>query len=189
MEIRVEQPCPQCGGPVTLPASDRLLTCRYCGVKNFLQANGPFRYALPNSVEAEEQNQLLYAPYLRFKGNIFFVTKTGVSYRVVDATQDGFPMPGLPPSLGFRPQAMKLVRLNRKSRGRFLRLSVKARVILEKAIRIDALAGKGGNELYHRAYIGEAVSFIYLPLLRKDDMLVDAVIDDPLARIFHKCCR
>ena len=183
MQIQVEQPCPQCGGLITLQASDRLLTCPYCGVRNFLQANGPFRYGLPGKVAAAEQDQLLHAPYLRFKGNIFLVTESGISYRVVDTTRDGFPMPGLPPSLGMRPQAMKLVRLNTKSRGRFLRLSVKAKVILDKAARINDLSSKSGGELYHRAYIGENVSFIYLPLLRTDDMLIDAVVDQPLVAL------
>ena len=180
MEIRVEQPCPQCGGLITLQASDRLLTCPYCGVKNFLQANGPFRYALPCKVDSDEQTRLLHAPYLRFKGNIFQVTEEGLSYRVMDTTQSGFPMPGLPPSLGVRPQAMKLVRLTTDSPGRFLRLSIKAKVILDKAARINDLAAKGDNELYHRAYIGEEVSFIYLPLRRSDDNLFDAVVDQPL---------
>ena len=134
-------------------------------------------------VDAARQDQLLHAPYLRFKGNVFFVTETGISYRVVDTTQEGFPMPGLPPSLGVRPQAMKLARLGVKSRGRFLRLSVKAPVILEKAARIHALSGKDGKELYHRAYIGEEVSFIYLPLLHEGGMLVDAVADAPLVSL------
>jgi DNA-directed RNA polymerase subunit RPC12/RpoP len=180
MDIRVEQPCPQCGGLITLSASDRLLTCPYCGVKNFLRSNGPFRFALPTPHDPVEPDQLLYAPYLRFKGNVFFITEKGISYRVVDTTQDGFPMPGLPPTLGVRPQAMKLFRLNRESRGRFLRLAVKARVILDKAARINALSKKDGKELYHRAYIGEEVSFIYLPMVRRDAQLLDAVVDAPL---------
>ncbi len=180
MDLRVEQPCPQCGGLITLSAADRLLICPYCGVKNFLQTNGPFRYALPHIVDGGDPNQLLYAPYLRFKGNVFFITENGISYRVVDTTQDGFPMPGLPPSLGMRPQAMKLVRLNGASQGRFLRLSVKAPVILEKAARINALAKKDGKTMYHRAYIGENVSFIYLPMIRENNQLLDAVIDAPL---------
>ncbi len=183
MNIQVEQPCPQCGGLITLSASDRLLSCPYCGVKNFLQANGPFRYGMPCKVEAGQRDQLLHAPYLRFKGNIFTVSETGISYRVVDASQEGFPMPGLPPSLGMRSQAMKLVRLTPESPGRFLRLSVKAEVILEKAARIHALSGRDGRELFHRAYIGEEVSFIYLPLLRANGMLVDTVADTPLVEL------
>jgi len=183
MDIRVEQPCPQCGGLITLSASGRVLTCPYCGVKNFLQANGPFRYALPGKADAAKQDQLLYAPYLRFKGNVFLVTETGISYRVVDTTREGFPMPGLPPSLGMRPQAMKLARPGAESRGRFLRLAVKASVILDKAARIHALSGKDEKELYLRAYIGEEVSFIYLPLLRENGMLVDTVADTPLVSL------
>jgi len=183
MNILVQQPCPQCGGGVTLSASDRLLACPYCGVKNFLQSHGPFRYTLPDKVEADKQDQRLYAPYLRFKGNIFFITEKGISYRVVDATRNGFPMPGMKPSLGVRPQAMKLVRLNRKSRGRFLRLSVKARDLLEQATRLDLLEGKNGNEVFHRAYIGDDISFIYLPLLRRDEMLTDAVIDESIVAL------
>jgi hypothetical protein len=160
-----------------------LLTCPYCGVKNFLQAGGPFRYTLPGKLDAAVQNQVVNAPYLRFKGNIFLVSETGISYRVVDTTQSGFSMPGLPPSLGMRPQAMKLARLSAENQGRFLRLSVKAPVILEKVARIHALSGKHGKHVYHRAYIGEEVSFIYLPLLCKGDMLVDAVIDEPLVAL------
>lgn len=183
MKIRVEQPCPQCGGPVTLSASDRLLTCPYCGVKNFLQSDGPFRYALPVRAEFTAPEQLLHAPYLRFRGNIFLVTEKGISYRVVDTTQDGFPMPGLPPSLGMRPQAMPLVRLNRESPGRFLRPAVKVRVILEKAVRIHELTGKNGSQLYHRAFIGEDVSFIYLPLERTETALKDAVLSRELVEL------
>ncbi len=183
MKINVEQPCPQCGGMVTLSASDRLLTCPYCGVRNFLQSAGPFRYSLPERMEIEELDQLLYAPYLRFKGNIFFVTDTGITYRVLDTTQSGFQMPGLLPSLGVRPQAMKLVRLHKKSKGRFLRLAIKASNILEKAARLHDIFSKGGEELYHRVYVGEEVSFIYLPILRTDEMLLDAVTGNPLVSL------
>ncbi len=130
MNIRVEQPCPQCGGAVTLSASDRLLICPYCKVKNFLRTDGLFRYILPNRVVAKKQDQLLYAPYLRFKGNIFAVTESGISYRVVDTTQSGGRLPGLPASLGMRPQTMKLTRLHKKTRGRFLDPAVTIRKII-----------------------------------------------------------
>ena len=180
MEIRVEQPCPQCGGKITLAATHRLLTCPYCGVKNFLQSNGPFRYSLPQKPGIDVEQSLLYAPYLRFKGNVFLVSETGISYRIVDTTQEGFSMPGLPPSLGLRPQAMKLQRLNAENPGRFLRLSRKVPVILEKAARLNNLTGKGGKNVYHRAYIGEDVSYIYLPMRRKNNLLIDAVTNTEL---------
>lgn len=181
MNIQVEQPCPQCGGSVTLSVEDRLLSCPYCGVKNFLQSSGAFRYALPNRVVPEKQDQMLYAPYLRFKGNIFTVSKSGISYKVLDTTQDACPQLGFPPSLGLRPQAMKLVRIHNETKGRFLPLTVNMQKVLEKAARIQSLSQKEDESLYHRAYIGETLSYIYLPLLPREDGLFDAVLGEPLA--------
>jgi predicted RNA-binding Zn-ribbon protein involved in translation (DUF1610 family) len=177
MDIQVEQPCPQCGGQITLNATHRLLTCPYCGVKSFLQTNGAFRYCLPLKTIRGRSSNLLYAPYIRFKGNVFLVSDSGISYRVVDTTQDGFPMPGLPPSLGMRPQAMPIKRLNGDSPGRFLRLSVKISVILDKAARLNTLADKVGKNVYHRAFIGEDISYIYLPMRQENNALVDAVVN------------
>ena len=181
MNIQVEQPCPQCGGSVTLSVEDRLLSCPYCGVKNFLQISGAFRYALPNRVTPVKQDRIIYVPYLRFKGNIFTVSQSGISYKVLDTTQDACPQPGLPPSLGLRPQAMKLVRVHNETKGRFLPLAVNIQKILEKAARIQSLSQKGDDPLYHRAYIGETLSYIYLPLLPREDGLFDAVLGEPLA--------
>ncbi|WP_417913850.1 hypothetical protein [Candidatus Electronema sp. JM] len=178
--LRVEQPCPQCGGSVVLAADDRLLTCPYCKVKSFLLASGgPFRYALPN--RAKEQTLLLHAPYLRFKGNIFSVTDAGVSHKVLDTTQDGSGLPGLPASLGVRPQAMPLLRVHSGSKGRFLPFSGRIRDIFEKATKLRKLMEDRPDEtMYHQAYIGETLSFIYLPLLPKNDILFDAVQGQPL---------
>lgn len=180
MNIQVEQACPQCGGSVTLSVEDRLLTCPYCKVKSFLQASGAFRYALPDRVNPKKQHQILYAPYLRFKGNIFTVSESGISYKVLDTTQDGCPHPGLPPSLGLRPQAMKLVRIHKKTKGRFLPLSVNIQKILKKAARIHSMSSQEKEVLYHRAYIGETLSYIYLPLLPREDGVFDAVLGEAL---------
>ena len=180
MSLRVEQPCPQCGGSVTLDADDRLLTCPYCKVKSFLLTNGgPFRYALPN--RAKDQARLIYAPYLRFKGAVFSVTDAGVSHRILDTTHDGCGQPGLPASLGLRPQAMNLVRVHRKTKGRFLPLARTVRDIFFKATKLhNLLEGHTEEQVYHHAYIGETVSFIYLPLLPREDGLFDAVRGEPL---------
>ena len=180
MDIRVEQSCPQCGAPVTLSETSRLLTCPYCGTKNFLQTSSVFRYVLPDKVEPPERGRLLYAPYIRFRGNIFLVSEAGMTCRVVDTTQQGTILPALPPSLGVRAQAMKLARLTAETGGRFLRLSIKTKVILEKAAQIGEQSGRGGQVIFHRAYIGDTVSLIYLPLLRDNNCLFDAVTDTML---------
>jgi len=180
MDIKVEQGCPQCGAPVTLSEDDRLLTCEYCGVKNFLQSSSPFRYVLPDTIDPAERRHLVYAPYIRLKSNLFQVTENGIGYNIIDTTQLGFIMPGLPPSLGMRPQAMNIRRVTPETPGRFLRLSIQAKTILEKAVLLSKLSGKGGQHLFHRAYIGDMVSLIYLPLSTDDRHLLDAVTDTPL---------
>ncbi len=208
MDIKIEQECPQCGAPITIAESDRLLSCPYCGVKSFMQSAGAFRYYLPPPDGEEDAAELLYVPYLRFKGNIFLVNEAGISHKVMDTTHLGFDLPGLPPSLGVRPQAMQVQRLLPETPGRYLRLTTKARVILEKVIRLSPMriekkkqqiTGKENDMVYigsrmetieysshsrflHRAFIGETVSFVYLPIHVKDNTLLDGVTKSFLMR-------
>lgn len=180
MDIRIEQECPQCGAPVTLFETDRLLTCPYCGVKSFLHSFGAFRYYLPDKLHDDAREQILYAPYIRFKSNVYQVNEKGISYKVIDTTRLGFEMPGLPPTLGVRPQAMKIRRVTPKTKGRFLRLSTKAKVILEKAIQSSRLLRQNDGPLYHRAFIGDTVSIIYQPTNKDESNLLDSVTNNPL---------
>lgn len=180
MNIKVAQECPQCGAAATLNESDRLLTCSYCGVKIFLQPTGIFRYLLPPTIEEEESAYLL-VPYIRFKGTIFLVTDKGLSHKVVDTTQLAVHVPGLPPSLGIRAQAMQLQHLNPATSDHFLVRTLEPNVILHKAAQISHLTAKAGKNLFHRAYIGETLSVIYLPLIHTDQGLLDAVNRYPLA--------
>jgi DNA-directed RNA polymerase subunit RPC12/RpoP len=208
MDISIEQECPQCGAPITLIESDRVLSCPYCGIKNFMQSAGAFRYYLPPKCKVDDPATLLYAPYLRFKGNIFLITETGITYKVMDTTRLGFNLTGLPPSLGIRPQAMKVKRLLPETAGRYLRLTTKARVLLEKAVQIlplrveekkrqrdnveknmiligskmEAVEHSGHSNFLHRAFIGETVSFVYLPLEVTGDALLDGVTGNFLMR-------
>ena len=203
MEIRIEQKCPQCGAPITITESDRLLTCKYCGVKSLMQSVGPFRYYLPPK-PGQDPSDFLYVPYLRFKGNIFLVNDAGLGHKVLDTTMLGVDVPGLPPSLGIRPQAMQIKRLTARQSGRYLPLTIKARDILEKAVRLSPLRletkkqkmTRVENEgvvfetviekkeysahgrYLHRAFIGETVSFVYLPIRVTDDSLFDGVTGD-----------
>ena len=105
MGFTVEQDCPQCGGPIELDETDHLLRCPYCHVKNYLFTPKYFRYLLPLKAPHKE---IIYAPYLRFKGNVFYCTGSTVGHRVVDITHVGLPLGGIPASLGLRPQTMKM---------------------------------------------------------------------------------
>jgi len=180
MELRVEQSCPQCGAPVTLAETDRLLTCPYCGVKNFLRSRGAFRYLLPVRAAEAERGELLYVPYLRLKSTVYSVSENGIAHRIIDTTRLGHPLPGLPPTLGVRPQAMKLAPVTPGTGNRFLRMSVKASALIENGTGAVGWSGNRGRSEYHRAAVGDTFSLIYLPLARDNSHLIDAVTDNPL---------
>jgi DNA-directed RNA polymerase subunit RPC12/RpoP len=178
MGFTVEQECPQCGATIELDETDHLLLCPYCNVKNFLFPTDYFRFVLPNRAPDKE---LIYAPYLRFKGNVFYCQGRTVGHRVVDITHVGLKFNGIPLSLGLRPQAMKLKFLEPGTAGSsLLRFSLKVSDILTKAGRIPS---SSSGEVFHRAFIGETLSLIYLPLFLEGNRLFDAVLNRPIAEI------
>ncbi len=171
MGFTVEQDCPQCGAPVELDETDHLLKCPYCDVEAFLFAQNYFRFVLPHKAPNKD---IIYAPYLRFKGNVFFCKGFTMGQRVVDITHVGVPLKGLPVSLGLRPQAMKMKFVTPDTGGSFLRFSLKANDILAKA---GNLSTGSSEQLLHRAFIGETLSLIYLPLYEEAGALFDAVLN------------
>ncbi|WP_028583278.1 zinc ribbon domain-containing protein [Desulfogranum mediterraneum] len=184
MDIRVEQGCPQCGAPAEQGEDSRWLCCAYCGVRTLLSpAGGLFRYLLPPATNSAEPEDYYAVPYLRFKGMIFQVSSQGISHRLIDTTQVATELPGLPPSLGLRPQAMVLRPLSAAPDCRYLPQSRSPRAVLKKAIQVGGFSARPGGDLYHRAYIGESLSVIYLPLVRQAGRLLDGVSGLPLAAI------
>ncbi len=176
MDLKFEHECPQCGAPVELKESERFLECPYCGVRNYLSSNKHFHFTLPHSAPDKE---LIYSPFMRFKGNIFFCQGIKTEFRFVDVTQSAIPMSGVPRSLGFRPQAMTLKYLDPATQGTFLKLSLPETELLNKVSRLGQTSSM--KQIHHRAYIGDATSLIYLPLYMHQNKLYDAVINEPLA--------
>jgi len=194
--------------------SARLLGCPYCGVKSFVCGNGVFRYRLPelgertsseNGGKRESGSKKIYLPYLRFKGNVFMVTPSGITYKILDTTRMGHVLPGLPPSLGLRPQAMQVQRLLPESGGHYLRLTSTPRELLEQVAHLLPRHKRGtgrsaaplreagitvgshlenistaGGDVLHRAFIGETVSYVYLPLDWGATEIMDGVTGDRL---------
>lgn len=178
MGFTVEQECPQCGGPIDLDETDHILRCPYCGIENFLYAPDHFRFVLPHNSPG---NEITYAPYLRFKGNVYFCADFNIGHRVVDITHTGVSVKGLPSSLGLRPQAMKIKFVSQSTQGSFLKFSLKPIDIISKAATLTA-AGLSG-QLYHRAFIGETISLIYMPLFVQGDRIFDAILNRPISII------
>ncbi len=182
MELTVEQSCPSCGASITLHEADRLLRCSYCGVGNYLVPSGISRFLLPDKAsENIDREDLLYVPYLRFKGNMYSCRSREVEHKVVDTTHQGMPVAATPVSLGLRPQAMNIFPVTSAVKGRFLRQTEKTTTVFAKAIDLASLmSNRGSDPLYHRAFIGETISCIYLPVYLKDECLFDAVLNRSL---------
>jgi hypothetical protein len=183
MDLTIQQSCPSCGAPIELHEADRLLKCPFCDGGNYLVAAGTSRFVLPDKAPSHiAREDLVYAPYFRFKGNIFSCQGKQVDYKVIDTTHQGFNIPSLPLSLGLRPQAMKIFPVTETITGRFCRQAEKITAIFTKATDLAALfsSREADKPLYHRAVIGETISCIYLPAYLQDDSLFDAVLNRPL---------
>lgn len=177
MNITIEQSCPSCGASIVINEDDRLIQCAFCGVYNYRIGQTGSRYVLPSQLyDQVEANQLIYVPYLRFKGSIFYIRDKEIKHKIVDATRLGVDNELLPASLGLRPQAMKVKPVVSATPGSFILQSVPTRnVFKHAAMVIDLFNEQKGGKTYHQAFIGETVSRIYHPCYLKNDQLLDAV--------------
>jgi len=177
MSLRVEQDCPQCGAPLEMDETDRLLRCHFCSVQSFLGNTGPLHFILPRS---QPDPYTIYAPYIRFKGTVFSCLDNRIEQRLVDISTKGVTLSFLPPSLGLRPQAMKMRFATPAVPGSFLRKSIHADEILKRAAKNLRVRDE---TILHQAFVGDALNVIYLPLSIKDEEILDGVVEKTLAQI------
>lgn len=177
MDVTIEQNCPSCGAPIVLKEDDRLIQCAFCNVHNYKVAGSGSRYVLPAKLpDQTAEDQLIYVPYLRFKGSIFYVRDKEVQYKIVDTTRLGLDSQLLPVSLGLRPQAMNLKPVVSSTRGAFIAQAVATQTVFaHAAMVVDLFSERNRTTILHRAFIGETLSRIYLPCYQRDDDLYDAV--------------
>lgn len=178
MGFTVEQECPQCGAPIALEETDHLIICPYCNIKNYLFAQDYFRFVLPHKAL---NHDILYAPYMRFRGEAFVCEGATIDHSIVDLTYQGSSFKQLPISLGVRPQAMRMRFVTPDVRGFFLSCSLKPLDVLASVGK--RTAARDTDTPFHRTYIGEAFSLIFLPLFVQGDMVFDAVINKPIAQL------
>ena len=90
MDLQISHSCPSCGGPLEMQEADRLTSCLFCDVQNYIVHSGLNRYVLPDKVpENIARDKILYFPYLRFKGNMFTCQGMEVQTKVLDTTHRG----------------------------------------------------------------------------------------------------
>ena len=177
MGFTVEHECPQCGAKVQLDEADHILTCPYCDVKSLILVSDYYRFVLPHKTVNKD---IIYAPYLRFKGTVYYCKDMEIGYRIIDITRVGLRIRGLPISLGLRPQAMNMKFVTPDVKGSFLKFTLKSTELIEKAGKFFPNAQS--EEIFHHTYIGETVSIIYLPLYMEGNRLFDAILQRPIAK-------
>lgn len=177
MELTVQQPCPTCGADIFLHEDDRLVQCEYCDVHNYKAHQTLPRYYLPPRLPSHvSKEQVFFTPYLRFKGTVYYCQSKKVHHKLIDTTRVGFPLKDLPLSLGLRPQAMNVSPVTHVVEGQFLRQAIKARSIFNDVSKLATLfAEDKKNPVLHRAFIGETISRVYLPLYVYHGYLYDGV--------------
>jgi hypothetical protein len=177
MSLRIEQDCPQCGGPLEMVETDRLLRCTFCNVQSFLCNTGPLHFILPRK---QPDPYTIYAPYLRFKGTTYSCLSNRIEHRLADLSIKGVRLPFLQTSLGLRPQAMKMRFATPELPGSFLKISIHKDDILKRAAKNLHIRDE---KILHQVFIGDVLNIIYLPLSIKDEEILDGIIDKPLARL------
>jgi hypothetical protein len=138
---------------------------------------GYFRYLLPH--HASEGQELLYAPYWRFKGMIFSCLPSGIQNRFLDVSQQAMPSPLFPASVGLRSQALKLRFVSPDVNGWFIKPTLTFREVLDTFL--DRFNRNTPGPILHQSHIGESVSLIYAPFYAGKQMM-DAVLNQPVSR-------
>lgn len=178
MELTIRQPCPTCGAEITLKEDDRLIQCAYCDVNNYMVHRKLPRFILPARLPGYiAERDLYYVPYLRFKGAIFYCLGKTIHHKLIDTTRVGFDLNNsLHVSLGLRPQAMSLSRVTRHLQGKYVHQSIPAKKIFSDAAKLTTLFSTDKKSRpHHRAFIGETLSRVYLPVYAHRGVIYDGV--------------
>ena len=177
MTLHVELDCPQCGAPLEMQETDRLLRCTYCSVNSYLSNTDYLHFILPRR---EPDPYTIYAPYLHFKGTIYSCLNNRIEHRLADISTRGIKLSFLPTSLGLRPQAMKIRFTTPDLDGSFLKSSMPPDLILKRAAKNFQIRDE---EILHQAFIGDILNIIYLPLSIRDEAVIDGILERPLLQI------
>jgi hypothetical protein len=180
----IENQCPQCGSPVVIEETDRIFACQFCRVRLFISAEDSLRYYLP----AQTSEKLIYVPYWRLKGISFSIIPYEVSHALVDSSLIACKTLKLPPTMGLRPQTMKLRFVSPDLKGQMIRprfsFSEASSGISQQLFVVQIVIAGPDEEVvtpFLRTFIGQSASLIYMPFYVKDKGLFDAILERRVA--------
>lgn len=179
--FQIEQQCPQCGAPIILDETDRILACQFCRSRVYLATTDHFRFYIPPAQDISET--IYFIPYWRIKGLSYAIKAHDISHKYFDANFLSFDSPLLPYSLGLRPQALKLKFVGScDNEGKFIASSVREKETLLKNYKTRSDAVQEiftGETAGQEVFIGETASIIYTPVYFSKGKIFDAILKKP----------
>jgi DNA-directed RNA polymerase subunit RPC12/RpoP len=178
MSWQIEHPCPQCGAPVEMEETDRIFKCEFCRTRLYISPRESFQFFI---APPRPDPDIYFLPYWRFKGMEFSCDELQVTGKIADSNILAMKLPHLPPSLGVRPQVLKL---------RYVAPGVPGRFITPE-LPFGTAAGRLSARAEGRLpdiFIGEIKSLLYSPLRVKGEWIYDAVLDRPLCPAREGLC-
>jgi hypothetical protein len=115
----------------------------------------------------------------------FFYGAGEIGHKIIDVSALALRRTLLPPSLGVRPQALKLRFISPEMEGKFLKPHVPLETVVQN-IGVQLLPLNGSvsvGSIIHKAFVGETVSLIYSPIYVEKDMAYDAILGKSLDSI------
>lgn len=203
--MQIDHQCPQCGGPVILEETDRLLQCAFCKTRLFIQSKDYFRYLFPFPDALEEE--IIFVPYWRFRGMHFVCRTSGVNTTFMDKNFLALDNKTLPVTLGIRPQSMKLKFAQKTEHTRFIEprlpfdkssVETKKRLSYEIVTTHDTRFISIDNDiievletrtelkedrLYHESFVADKISVIYTPVFVRNNIVYDAILTKPISDV------
>jgi hypothetical protein len=117
--LNLDHQCPQCGAPISIDESARLVSCPFCRVRHFIHMQGPARYFIAPRTAVPAS--CTYVPYWRMRGMEFALRGNELKSSLVDANMVALTSPLAPPNLGYQTQAARLKFAQPSSAGTFLK--------------------------------------------------------------------
>ncbi len=150
--------------------SDHLFSCPFCGVRHAVISPEVPSYVF---AKRSKRGSLFLVPYHRFKGNVFTCREDDVVSRFVDVSVRAVPLDQAPLSLGMRTQSVPVSFAPESPDGVYLDSSLEISSVLDRAVK--SIPGKDNDAGFLRAFLGEVISRVYLPLYIEGKVIIDGL--------------
>lgn len=199
--MKIEHECPQCGAPVVLEETDRLLSCNFCRTRLSIQARDCFHYYFPPADNVKED--VFFVPYWRFRGMHFLCITDRVEHGLLDKTVPAVGSRSVQASLGLRPQTLKPRFVQPSDKRIFLKPQLsfeESYVITQQKISFEQVTVHKDltvfesfdipitetiikeDVLFYESFIAETLSLLYAPVYIRDAVVYDAILNKPASK-------